>query len=101
MPLQHPGQPPSLHRDGIMHATPELGLDLGQLRPHPFRDRDTPHPEPPAAGSGTDVRKAQKVERLRLAQTPTPPVDGGTPPELDQPRLVRVQLQPEPREPLA
>ena len=48
-----------------------------------------------------DVRKAQKVERLRLAQTPTPPVDGGTPPELDQPRLVRVQLQPEPREPLA
>src|SRR5689334_10727975 len=23
VPLQHPGQPPSLHRDGIMHATPE------------------------------------------------------------------------------
>jgi len=28
-------------------------------------------------------------------------VDGGAPPELDQPRLVRVQLQPEPREPFA
>jgi hypothetical protein len=47
------------------------------------------------------VRKAQKVERLGLAQTPTPPVDGGTPPELDQPRRVRVQLPPEPREPFA
>ena len=38
---------------------------------------------------------------LRLAQTPPPPVDGGMPPELDQPGLVRVQLQPELREPLA
>ena len=89
-----------MHRDGLMPASLELVVDLAQLRPHPFRDRDTPHPEPPAAGSGTDVRKAQEVERLRLAQTPTPPVDGGTPPELDQPRLVRVQFQPELRQPL-
>ena len=53
-----------------MPASPELGLDLAQLRPHPFRDRDAPQPEPPAPGLRADVREAQEVERLRLAQTP-------------------------------
>jgi hypothetical protein len=47
------------------------------------------------------VREAQEVERLRLTLTPRRPVPGSEPPELDQPGLVRVQLQPELREPLA
>jgi hypothetical protein len=47
------------------------------------------------------VREAQEVERLRLAQAPCRPVAGGEPPELDQPGLTRVQLQPELREPPA
>ena len=42
----------------------------------------------------------QEVERLRFALSPRGPVLGGVPPELDQSRLVRVQLQPEPGEPL-
>jgi len=46
------------------------------------------------------VREAEEVERFRLAQAPGRPVAGGEPPELDQPGLVRVQLQPELREPL-
>src|SRR5262249_28058907 len=48
-----------------------------------------------------DVGKAQEVKRLRLTLTPRLTVTGGEPPELDQPGLVRVQLQPELREPLA
>src|SRR5882757_2832312 len=84
-----------------MPATLELVPHLRQLRPHPFLDRDTPDPEPPAPRPRTDVREPQEVERLRLTQTPTPTIDGGPPPELDQPRLVRMQLQPELRQPLA
>jgi hypothetical protein len=47
------------------------------------------------------VREAQEVERLRFAEPACPPVPGGVPPELDQPRLTRVQFQPELREPAA
>nr|WP_051490249.1 hypothetical protein [Mycobacterium pseudokansasii] len=36
-----------------------------------------------------------------LAQTPTPAIDDGTPPEFDQPRRLWMQPQPEPREPFA
>src|SRR5512142_1229614 len=45
--------------------------------------------------------KPREIERLRLPGAPLLPVRGGEPPELDQPRLARVQLQGEPREPLA
>ena len=101
VPSHHACQPPPLLRDGLMPASLELVVDLSQLRPHPLRDRDTPQPEAPVPGLPADVREAQKVERLRLAQTPRCRSLGGAPPELDQPRLVRVQLQPELREPLA
>src|SRR3954463_10852142 len=47
------------------------------------------------------MREAQKVERIRLTQTPCPSTLGGEPAELDQTRLVRVQLQRELRQPLA
>ena len=46
------------------------------------------------------MREAEEVERLRLAQTPLCSAPGSTPPKLDQPRLVRMQVQPEPRQPL-
>src|SRR2546428_605784 len=84
-----------------MHALPQLVLDLCQLRPHPFRDRDTPHPEAPVPHLRADVREAEEVERLRFPGAPLLPVRGGEPPELDQPRLAGMQLQPELREPLA
>jgi hypothetical protein len=47
------------------------------------------------------VREAEEVERVWLAQPARPASFGGIPAELDQPRLVRVQLLPELREPLA
>jgi hypothetical protein len=46
-------------------------------------------------------RLPQEVEGLRLPEPMTRPSLGGEPSELDQPRLVRVQLQPELREALA
>ena len=57
--------------------------------------------ETPAPGLPADVREAQEVERLRLPEATRLPSLGGEPPELDQPRLVGVQLQAELREPLA
>jgi hypothetical protein len=45
------------------------------------------------------VREAQEVERLRFPQTRRTSAFGDVPPELDQACLVRVQLQPELREP--
>jgi hypothetical protein len=47
------------------------------------------------------VREAEELERLRFPGPPLLPVRGGEPPELDQPRLAGVQLQPELRKPLA
>jgi len=45
--------------------------------------------------------KPGEIERLRLAGPACLPVPGSVPPELDQPRLARVQFQPELREPAA
>jgi hypothetical protein len=47
------------------------------------------------------MREAQEIERLRLAGPARFPVPGGVPPELDQPRLARVQFQSELRGPAA
>ena len=47
------------------------------------------------------MREPQEIERLGLTQTPCRPVPGGVRPELDQPGFVRVQRQPELRQPLA
>ena len=45
--------------------------------------------------------KPRKLERLRLGDPAALSVSGGEPSELDQPRLLRMQLQTELREPLA
>src|SRR4249920_2665088 len=82
-----------------MPAPLQPGLDLGQLGSHPLGDRDALDPEPSCPVRRADVREAQEVERLRFARTPPASLPGGMPPELEQPGLVRVQLQPEPREP--
>src|SRR5450759_430776 len=82
-----------------MPASPQLGLDLAQLRPHPLLDRDPLEREPPGLPLlPADVREAKKVERLGLAKAPLPTSLGGEPPELDQPRLLGVQRQAELRE---
>src|SRR5450755_613161 len=48
-----------------------------------------------------DMREPEELERLRLAEPTRLAVAGGVPPELDQPRLLSIQLQTEFREPVA
>src|ERR1035437_3321124 len=98
---QHACQPSALLGDGQMPAAPELVIDLLELGPHPFSDRDAPEPELPAPALPADVREAQEIERLRLPQTACRPGAGGVPPELDEARLAGMQLQGELREPFA
>src|SRR5438552_17864991 len=83
-----------------MPVPQELVFDLPQLGPHPLGDRDTAQPEPPVPGLPADMREAEEINRLRLAEPARLP-PGGVPPELDQARLARVQSQGELREPLA
>jgi len=47
------------------------------------------------------MREAEKLERLRLAEPTSLAVTGGVPSELDQARLLGIQIQTELREPVA
>src|SRR6266581_450889 len=87
-------QPSTLLKDGYVHAPPKLGFHLVQLRLQPFAYRLPQHREHSVASLlRANVRKAEKVERLRLPfSTPLPVLDRiGT--ELQKPRFLRMQLQ--------
>lgn len=84
-----------------MPAPLELVFDLGKFGPQPFLDRGPPEPEEPAPALPADVREAQEVERLGLAESTLCPVRGGEPPEPDEACLVGVQFQRKLREPFA
>src|SRR5580693_1577209 len=70
-------QPLALLGDGFVHASPKLGFHLIQLRLQPFPYRLPQHRVPSIAPLlYADMRKAEKVERLRLPfSTPLPLVD--------------------------
>jgi len=70
MSSHHARQPPSLLEDGQMPASHELILHLLQLRPQPLRSGDALEPEAPVSPLPADVREAEKVERLRLGESP-------------------------------
>jgi hypothetical protein len=60
-------QPLALLGDGLMHASLKLGFHLIQLRLQPLAYRLPQHREPSIALLlHADVRKAEKVERLRF-----------------------------------
>ena len=99
VPAQDAGEPVSLLRDGLMRAPPRLGLDRTQLCSHPLRVGDALDQEASVRRLRADVREAEESERFRLAQAAPLAVASSEPPELDQPRLLRCQLQTEPREP--
>ena len=100
VPAQNAGEPAPLFGDGLMHASPHFEpLGGPQLRAYPFRVGDPLQLEPPRLpGLRARVRKAEKLERLRLTEAPRLTTPGGEPPELDEPRLLGVQLQGELRE---
>jgi len=87
-------QPLALLGDGFVHSSPKLGFHLVQLRLQPFAYRLPQHREPSIAPLlYADMRKAEKVERLRLPfSTPLPLVDRIRT-ELKQSRFLRVQFQ--------
>src|SRR5437867_11477661 len=82
----------ALFRDGIVQASPKLGLDLPELRLPPLAHRLPKHRELPCPGLRAAVREAQEVEGLRPAPAALTPVLFSVPAELDQPRLAGVQL---------
>jgi hypothetical protein len=79
-----------------MSASLELVVDLTQRRPHPLRNGDAPQPEPSFLRLSTQVCEAEEVERVGLVETAGRPSSGDVAPELDQPGLIGMQLQPEP-----
>src|SRR3989442_9645495 len=98
MPRHDRAQPPAHHRDRSVQASPQLGLDLAELRLQPLPDRLPYHREPSVPLLPADVREAEEVERLRLPLAGAPPVLCREWPEFQQARLLRVQLQAELRE---
>jgi hypothetical protein len=74
-PLQNLVQPSANLTHPAMKTPTQLLLDLGKLGMHPLGHRHAPQLEPAtAACDATDMRKAQKIKRLRpalpLAATP-------------------------------
>jgi hypothetical protein len=98
MPTQDAAQPLPLHGNREMPTSPHL--DLAQLRPHSFSHRDPLQIEAAAPRPRADVREAEKVERLRPPEAPRPARCSDEPCELDQTRLLGLQLQRESSEPI-
>jgi hypothetical protein len=87
-------QPLALFGDGLVHSSLKLGFHLIQLCLQPFPYRLPQHREPSIAPLlHADMRKSEKVERLRLSfTTPLPLVDRMRT-ELQQSRFLGMQLQ--------
>ena len=90
----HRLQPLAQFGNGFVHASLKLGFHLVQLRLQLFTDRLPQHREASIAPLlYADMRKAEKVERLRFSfATPLPLVDRIRT-ELQQPRFLGMQFQ--------
>src|SRR5580692_3936165 len=87
-------QPLALFRDGLVHAPLKLGFHLVQLRLQSFADRLPQHREPSVTPLlHADVRKAEKIERLRFPFSAPLPLVDRIRTELEQSRFIRVQFQ--------
>ena len=95
MPGHHRMQVLALLFDGSVHAPSEFDFDRLQLGSQTFGTREPQDHEFVLPSLPATMREPQEVEGLRLALSPAASVVPGEAPELDQPRLVGVQLQPE------
>src|SRR6202047_595929 len=87
-------QPLALCGDGFVNASLKLGLHLIPLRLQPFPYRLPQHREPSIAPLlHADMRKAEKVERLRLPFTTPLPLGDRIRTELQKSRFLGMQLQ--------
>jgi hypothetical protein len=102
VPADHTAQPRALFTNRTVHASPKLGLDLAQLRLQARAHRLPQHGELSITPLlPANMREAQEVERLGLAQSTSPSVLGRERSKFQQPRLLGVQLQVELGEPFA
>jgi hypothetical protein len=84
-----------------MPPVSQLRLDGFELGDHPLFRRFAPHDERSIAPALAAVmREAQERESLRFSLTTLLPVLGGKAPQLDQPRLFRIDFQTELRQAL-
>src|SRR5579872_1569251 len=90
-----------LFRNGLVQALPQFTFNFSQLGLPPLPHRLPQHREVPLSGFPAAVREAQKVERLRFAVATGSPISFRIAAELDDPRFVGVQVQPELRQALA
>ena len=87
-------QPSALLRDGIVHASSQLGFDLAQLGLQPFADGLPQHRETPVAPlRRANMRESEEVERLGLALAAPAPVVGREGSELDEAGFVGMQFE--------
>ena len=93
MPAHNGLQPLADFRNRIMHTPPQLDLNAQQGRLHALANRLPKHQKPPLLRFPADMLEAKEVKGLRFAQTGALPVLCRMASELDQPRLLRVQLQ--------
>src|SRR5260370_4103772 len=89
----HRLQPLALFRDGFVHTSLKFGFHLIQLRLQPFAYRLPQHREPSITPFlYADVRKAKKVERLRLPFSTPLSVVGRERTKLQQARFLAMQF---------
>src|SRR5688572_112772 len=94
--LHHRPQPVSGPGDRLMPALAQLLPYRLQFAPQPLGDRLPPDRKPSTLpGLPADVRESQKIEGVGFALSSPLPVLLRKTPKLDQPRFLRVQLQPE------
>jgi hypothetical protein len=99
-PAQDLGKPSALPFDPVVAHRLQASLDLPQLSAQALSTRLPPENEVAAIPTvRAVVREPKEVERLRFAETPSAPVRNRGPAELDEPRLVRLKGESEPREP--
>src|SRR6266702_282049 len=94
-------QPLPHRRNGLMQALSQFGFHLSELRLQALAHRLPQDRETAIAPlGGADVREAKEVERLGFAQTLACAAFGSKRPKLQQPGLLRIQLQAELAQPL-
>ena len=100
MPAHHRLQPRADFRNGVVHAPPQFGFHLLQLGLHALANRLPKHQKPPSLRLPAEVREAEEAEGFGLSLTGALSVLCSMASELDQPRLLRVQLQLERKRPV-
>ena len=96
VPFHHRSQPLTYLRDGVVHASLELGFHLAQLGLQPLAYRLPEHREPAVAPLlPADVGEAEEVEGLGLALAAPLSVPSRKWAELQQAGFVGMQLQSE------